>query len=690
MADVFTYIFNLKLKQDQILSQLNGVKEGVDKVNKSVVNLGDRFKSHLSNLNISSIIEQTRAVADGMNQLSEPGLKFSTSLSEMSALTGLTGKKLDGLSNSAREISKEFGISAANSVESFKTVLSKLGPDLANSPKSLGEMGKSIATLSKQMGGDATAAADVLTTAMNQYQVSTEDPAMASKTMASMMNVMSAAAKEGSAQLPSIKEALEQAGLAAKVAGVSFEETNAAIQVLDAGGKIGSEGGVALRNVMSTLSQGRFLPKDVQEELAKAGIDVAKLTDKSLSLSERLTPLKGLLNDSALMTKLFGEENSSAATVLISNIDQVDSMANAITGTKDAYEQAAVIMDSPAEKAAKLQQQVEDFKITIFNASGGLMSYAGVLGNVGMNIANLIPLYNVFKGTVMGAISVVNWLRKAENLSKIARVASAVVTGTLTGVTWLWTAAQWALNAAMWANPITWVVAAVIALIAVIVYLIYKIDGWGAAWKHTVAGAKLSFQAFIENIKFSWNTLVNSLMIGINKIKEGWYKFKNAVGIGDESENNKMLASIKADTDRRANEIVNGAKRIAKLQMKSNMDFYKAATSLKWNNKSLSDVVGDLQQEVGIKKGIADPKTPGVNPVSPKVKSTPKQSTNAKLNESIATGGQKNTTINITFKNMVEGLTITGKDFKESAQNMNQELQDQFFRMLAMAQTTAG
>ena len=35
--------------------------------------------------------------------------------------------------------------------------------------------------------------------------------------------------------------------MAAKGAGVSFEETNAAIQVLDKAGKKGAEGGVALR-----------------------------------------------------------------------------------------------------------------------------------------------------------------------------------------------------------------------------------------------------------------------------------------------------------------------------------------------------------------------------------------------------------------------------------------------------------
>lgn len=110
--------------------------------------------------------------------------------------------------------------------------------------------------------------------------------------MAQMMNVMAAAGQAGSAELPTIKVALEQCGMAAKAAGVSFEETNAAIQVLDKAGKKGAEGGVALRNVMSILATGRFLPKDVQEELTAAGVDINALTDKSKTLTERLQPSK--------------------------------------------------------------------------------------------------------------------------------------------------------------------------------------------------------------------------------------------------------------------------------------------------------------------------------------------------------------------------------------------------------------
>lgn len=72
------------------------------------------------------------------------------------------------------------------------------------------------------MGNDATAAAGVLTTAMNQYGVSLENPFEASRRMGEMMNIMAAAGRAGSAELPAISAALEQCGMAAKSANNSF------------------------------------------------------------------------------------------------------------------------------------------------------------------------------------------------------------------------------------------------------------------------------------------------------------------------------------------------------------------------------------------------------------------------------------------------------------------------------------
>ena len=165
------------------------------------------------------IIAMTQA-AQGISNLTQqlsaavqPGIKLNSSMADLSAITGVTGGKLKEIEMAARASAKAFGTDAAQNAESYKLVLSQLSPDIAKNSTALKMMGDNINTLSKTMGGDTVAATNVLTTAMNQYGVSVADPIRASKVMAEMMNIMAAGAKEGSAELPQIKAAIEQTGL---------------------------------------------------------------------------------------------------------------------------------------------------------------------------------------------------------------------------------------------------------------------------------------------------------------------------------------------------------------------------------------------------------------------------------------------------------------------------------------------
>nr|WP_315123377.1 phage tail tape measure protein [uncultured Porphyromonas sp.] len=353
-------------------------------------------------LQIETLSSGFQRVSESLSGIIAPGVALNTSLTDLQAITGVTGESLRQIEGYARDTAKAFGIDAAGAVESYKLILGQLSPELAKSPVALKAMGDHVATLSKLMGGDATAAAEVLNTAMNQYGVDLSNPIAASEEMARMMNVMAAAGKEGSAELPQIKEALEQAGMAAKGAGVSFEEANAAIQVLDKAGKKGSEGGIALRNVLSTLSQGRFLPREVRKELAQMGIDVARLTDKNLSLKERLDMLRPVMQDSALFTRLFGKENANAAMALVGESEDIAGYTAAIQGTTSAQDQAATVMDGFAERQARIRQKIEDLKISIFNGIGDIALWGSTLGDAAIPIAQLLPLLQFAGGGIKG------------------------------------------------------------------------------------------------------------------------------------------------------------------------------------------------------------------------------------------------------------------------------------------------
>lgn len=428
-------------------------------------------------------------------------------------------------------------MSASGAVESYKLLLSQLSPELTKNTAALDAMGRNVAILSKTMGGDTTAAAEVLTTAMNQYGVSLEDPMEASRQMADMMNIMAAAGREGSAELPTIKVALEQCGMAAKAAGVSFAETNAAIQVLDKAGKKGSEGGVALRNVMSTLAQGRFLPKDVREELAAAGISVNDLTDKSKSLAERLQVLKPVMADDALFSKLFGKENSAAAMALVQGIPKVEQWTAAISGTNTAVEQSKVIMETYNERLARVQAKFDDIKISIFNSCGDLGIWTQVVVGALVPLSQLVPL-------IYGAAKAVMFLRSVNFKGAFTGVVSSirnVVAGlmmqniaiTASGGYWLAfkVLAQnvcRSIGVAIMNIPIVgWIAAAIAAVIAIIQQLWDKCYGFRVAVFTAWEGIKALFSALWEWLSGLWQR-ISAFFVGLwNGIKSMAQKVAN-------------------------------------------------------------------------------------------------------------------------------------------------------------------
>ncbi|MDB0602640.1 phage tail tape measure protein [Tenacibaculum maritimum] len=288
---------------------------------------------------------------------------------------------------------------------------------MADNDAALSAMGDNVNILSKTMGGDTVAATNVLTTAMNQFNVSLDDPIAASKIMGDMMNVMAAGAKEGSAELPEVQAALKQGGMAAKDANISFVETNAAIQLLDKSGKKGAEGGVALRNVLTTLSQGRFLPKTVREELQNAGVDISKLTDLSIPLTERLKGLKPVMSDSALITKMFGKENSASAKALLNGIELIEEYKSKMTDTNTAVEQATTVMGSYGERQKRTKAWINDVKISIFQTTQAFMPYVQntmsavtSLGQLAVSLNAIKSIYGAFKMELWSGIKM--WWKK--------------------------------------------------------------------------------------------------------------------------------------------------------------------------------------------------------------------------------------------------------------------------------------
>ena len=498
---LFKNIDILQAEITQINQTLNTFAENTTKAIEGVAKTV-KESTKLSNLNLEALLSLTDRATTAIADLYAPGIALEKNLAELSAITGVTGEGLKAIEQAARDTAKTFGTSAVDNVEAYKMMLSQLSPDIAKNSEAMKLMGENVNILSKQMGGDTIAATDVLNTSLNQFGISMEDPIKAAKVMTEMMNVMSAAAQNGSAELPQIKQALEQVGMVAKTTGLSFAETNAYIQLLDQAGKKGSEGGVALRNVLTTLSEGRFTSKLAADGLKAAGISTDYLADSSIPLHERLKTLRKIQGDTALMTKVFGKENMAAAIALINTADEAEAMSKSIEGTNSAVEQAGVIMESTAEKNARLTAQVEDFKISIFNATNGAFGYAGAIGNIVKDMTNLIPL-------VVGLYNGITFLTNAEKRAALWAGILSVKTAVWTGVTKAMAVAQGILNAVMNMNPVFLIITGIALLIGYIVTAIKYFDSFGSTMLVLLGPIGMLISAFMM-IKRHWDSIVEA------------------------------------------------------------------------------------------------------------------------------------------------------------------------------------
>lgn len=279
---------------------------------------------------------------------------------------------------------------------------------------------------------------------------------------------------------------------------------------------------------------------------------------------------------------------------------------------------------------------------------------------------------------IIGSITI------ALGIMKLATIAQAGWTAALTLATNLSTKAWWANNAAMFANPITWIIAGVIALIALITLLIYKVDGWGKAWEYTLKAVKTLWSGYMSYIKLGWLVAENILLSGIDKIKTGWYSLKK---LWDEDSANAALSQINAQSEARRKAMDEEKKNIIDSAIKAWEYTKKAAGSLTINNKGFGDVKKDLDK-LGISspKGVAGAAGGGLQGKETKEKEVK----GAKTNSSIVTGGQRSNYITIHLKDLIGVLNIQGREFKDSTDQMTEQTADALLRLLAMANATGG
>lgn len=539
----------------------------------------------LSAINFAAIVSNVRNVAEGFSAVSDSGIQFEQNLANLSSITGLVGDDLQRIAAAAKETGKASGLGASGAVDAFTLLASQIQIDKIGM-EGLMTLQKETITLAHASGMSMSDAATAMAATINQFGLEATEANR-------VINVLAAGSKYGAAEIGELSQSFKVTGSVAAAAGLSVEQTAGALEVLSKSNLKGAEAGTALRNIIVKLQ-------------TTLGLDLSRT-----GLANALEALRPKLGDTAYLAKLFGAENLAASQFLIKNADAVREMTDSVTGTSVAMEQAAIRTDTTAEAMKRMQAKIDGFKISVFEATGGISAIAAEVAEWGVTIAQLYPVLGTLNGAFGKMITslpmVATCLQdvrlftvllsiRIQHLASSAMAAMAVkAAAVIKALTWQTVAtkaaavAQTLLNAALKGNPIGWAVTAIAALAAGITIAYKKCDWFRELADKTWASVKQLGAQIADYLVGAFKKLCEW-------IGQVWGSLKSFLGIQSdasdelkESQETVSAAASKAATSIQGEKVVLG-------------ELKEAADSASEGFKYAADTLGGFEERVNALK----------------------------------------------------------------------------------------
>jgi phage-related minor tail protein len=217
-------------------------------------------------------------------------------------------------------------------------------------------------------------------------------------------------------------------------------------------------------------------------QIGKGGKGATDALDETL---DRLRNIKDPVKRSAAAVQLFGTQAEDLGDALYSlDPSTAVSALGKVGGAADRM--SKTVSNSPAAALETFKRQ----------ATVKLAEVGGVFVSFAMDNKGAFEPLAAILGTVAAAILAVSVAQKI--YATYTAIASAAQT--------IWNAEIWASTAALLANPMTWIVLAIIALIAVIVIIATKTTWFQTIWSTVWGAIKTAFSATVSWLSgaFAW------------------------------------------------------------------------------------------------------------------------------------------------------------------------------------------
>lgn len=251
---------------------------------------------------------------------------FEFALANLQAITGTGGEALERLGEEATGLSKKMVFSTVEIINAF-TQIASAKSELLKDPEALPLVTEQILLLGTAAQISAATASRAIIGSLNQFNLGADQAER-------FTNVLASGSKVGASLVGETADALSNVGKIASAFGLSFEDVNAAIQVLAKSELKASEAGTGLKIVLlklESIAGGRFATSKIG--FIKSIEEISKLDLSNI-----------------ILKKEFGEDAIKTMLIFQSNIELLKEWKKAITGTKVAQEQADAIWNTAIKR----------------------------------------------------------------------------------------------------------------------------------------------------------------------------------------------------------------------------------------------------------------------------------------------------------------------------------------------------
>lgn len=380
------------------------------------------FKATLANLAADAIMRAVDGIKNLAGNVIELGQNFTSTMSEVSAISGATGEDFEKLEACAREYGATTVFSASNAAEALK-YMSLAGWDADQSTSALG----GVLNLAAASGMELGAASDMVTDYLSAFAMEAGDAAY-------FADLLSYAQSHSNTTAEALGEAYKNCAANLNAAGQDVETVTSLLEGMANQGYKGSEAGTAMAAIMRDITNGM---KDGAIKIGETSVAVMDAQGNFRDLTDILTEAEAATNGMgdaeravALSSTFTADSTKGLNLILNEGMDKIAGYEEELRGASGSAEEMANIMnDNLSGDVAAMNSAFEELGLKIYDAlesklrAGVQFITNGVIPAIEW-LGGHIPEVTIAVSGLGAVVAAMNW---GTISSKIAMVKGALV-----------------------------------------------------------------------------------------------------------------------------------------------------------------------------------------------------------------------------------------------------------------------